>query len=62
MFSIIYLILSFLIVFVFYIIFVKLFIKPLVTVNVDCKYRRYGCCEDKLTPKLDPFGSNCRGF
>ena len=27
-----------------------------------CLYNRYGCCNDKLTPKLDPFGSNCRGF
>jgi hypothetical protein len=27
-----------------------------------CLYNRYGCCNDKLTPKLDQFGSNCRGF
>jgi hypothetical protein len=31
-------------------------------INTDCKYRRYGCCPDNLTPKLDTFGSNCRGF
>ena len=31
-------------------------------VNTDCKYRRFGCCPDDLTPKLDIFGSNCRGF
>ena len=27
-----------------------------------CLYNRYGCCNDKLTPKLDSMGSNCRGF
>ncbi len=29
---------------------------------VSCKFRRFGCCSDELTPKLDIFGSNCRGF
>jgi len=24
--------------------------------------RMYGCCSDKITPKLDEDGSNCRGF
>ena len=31
-------------------------------ISHGCLYNRYGCCNDKLTPKLDPFGSNCRGF
>ena len=38
-------------------------LKPQFTnINTDCKYRRFGCCQDKLTPKLDFMGSNCRGF
>ena len=28
----------------------------------NCLYNRWGCCRDGLTPKLDIFGSNCRGF
>ncbi len=28
----------------------------------NCLYNRWGCCKDGLTPKLDIFGSNCRGF
>jgi uncharacterized protein YxeA len=31
-------------------------------INDDCLYKRFGCCNDKLTPKLDQNGSNCRGF
>jgi len=31
-------------------------------INDNCLYRRFGCCKDKLTPKLDDNGSNCRGF
>jgi hypothetical protein len=30
--------------------------------NISCYWRRWGCCNDNLTPKLDIFGSNCRGF
>lgn len=30
--------------------------------NVSCAWKRWGCCKDNLTPKLDIFGSNCRGF
>jgi len=30
--------------------------------NISCYWRRWGCCNDKITPKLDIFGSNCRGF
>ena len=32
---------------------------PLKPQFTDCKYRRFGCCEDKITPKLDFMGSNC---
>jgi hypothetical protein len=28
----------------------------------DCKKSKYGCCNDKITPKYDDKGSNCRGF
>lgn len=31
-------------------------------INTGCLYRRFGCCNDKLTPKLDQEGTNCRGF
>ncbi len=27
-----------------------------------CEYRRFGCCTDGITNRLDEFGSNCRGF
>ena len=29
---------------------------------ISCFKRRFGCCPDNYTPKLDIFGSNCRGF
>jgi hypothetical protein len=29
---------------------------------VSCFQKRFGCCSDNYTPKLDIFGSNCRGF
>jgi hypothetical protein len=32
------------------------------TIKTGCLYKRWGCCPDKLTTKLDPQGSNCRGF
>jgi hypothetical protein len=31
-------------------------------IHHDCKYKRWGCCNDNLTVRLDPFGTNCRGF
>ena len=31
-------------------------------INDSCLYRRFGCCGDMLTPKLDQEGTNCRGF
>ncbi len=30
--------------------------------ETECKDTRWGCCDDKLTPKYDDQGSNCRGF
>jgi hypothetical protein len=32
------------------------------TIKTGFLYKRWGCCPDKLTTKLDPQGSNCRGF
>ena len=29
---------------------------------LTCFRSRWGCCNDNYTPKLDIFGSNCRGF
>jgi hypothetical protein len=42
-------------------------LKNYITNNIKysttgCLYKRWGCCPDKLTTKLDPQGSNCRGF
>jgi len=31
-------------------------------IDDDCRYKRFGCCNDKLTPRLDQDGTNCRGF
>lgn len=31
-------------------------------VKKNCKLTRWGCCKDRLTPRLDPNGTNCRGF
>jgi hypothetical protein len=31
-------------------------------ISDNCLYTRFGCCHDKLTPKLNNFGTNCRGF
>lgn len=31
-------------------------------INDGCLYKRFGCCDDKLTPKQDQNGTNCRGF
>jgi hypothetical protein len=47
----------------------KNYVKNLIQDNIKfsniktgCLYKRWGCCPDKLTTKLDPQGSNCRGF
>ena len=31
-------------------------------ISNNCLDTRWGCCKDKLTPKLDNDGTNCRGF
>jgi hypothetical protein len=31
-------------------------------INNNCLYKRFGCCNDKITPKLNSNGTNCRGF
>ncbi len=28
-------------------------------IKTECIYRRWGCCNDNLTPKLDQDGTNC---
>lgn len=28
----------------------------------NCLNKRFGCCNDEITPKLDQIGTNCRGF
>ena len=38
---------------------INIYFPTFTIVNTDCKYRRFGCCNDKLTPKLDFQGSNC---
>ena len=46
----------------------KIFIKNYNVNNIDnskdikdinCLYERYGCCNDKITPRLDQDGTNC---
>ena len=31
-------------------------------IQTSCFYKRWGCCKDKITAKLDPEGTNCRVF
>lgn len=40
----------------------KIYDREFSNVKISCKYRRWGCCKDNLTPKLDINGTNCRGF
>ncbi len=28
----------------------------------NCLWKRWGCCKDKITPKYDADGSNCKRF
>ena len=62
----IFLIIIFLIIFILSFIYWYLYNKinnPTFDItNTDCKYQEHGCCNDKLTAKLDYQGSNCRGF
>ena len=43
----------------------KIFIKNYIVNNndnikdINCLYERYGCCNDKITPRLDQDGTNC---
>ena len=30
--------------------------------KLNCLDTRFGCCNDKITPRLDQRGTNCRGF
>ena len=34
-------------------------IDRILEINDNCEDTRFGCCSDKLTPKLDQTGSNC---
>ena len=31
-------------------------------IKLNCLDTRFGCCNDKITPRLDQHGTNCRGF
>ena len=31
-------------------------------IDPDCRLKRFGCCNDKITARLDQDGTNCRGF
>ncbi len=33
--------------------------KKLKGILAGCLYTRWGCCHDKITTRLDPWGSNC---
>ncbi len=40
--------------------FIYIFWRPAHIWHFGCKWTRWGCCADYLTPKLDQTGSNCR--
>ncbi len=47
----------------FLIYYYKKYVNPTFSdIKDECIYNRYGCCNDKLTTKLDQKGTNCRGF
>ena len=56
-YEIIFIIFILLIIYIFYIIS-----KKNSQEIITCFKSRWGCCKDNYTPKLDSFGSNCRGF
>jgi hypothetical protein len=31
-------------------------------IDPNCRLKRFGCCNDKITARLDQDGTNCRGF
>jgi hypothetical protein len=58
-----FLVILYFIVYIIYILYLKYEIKENEdAVQKNCKLTRWGCCPDKLTPRLDPDGTNCRGF
>lgn len=34
-------------------------VDKILEINDKCENTRFGCCPDKLTPKLDQMGTNC---
>jgi hypothetical protein len=34
-------------------------VDKILEINDKCEDTRFGCCSDKLTPKLDQMGTNC---
>jgi hypothetical protein len=65
-----YLILSFIIILIIILIIIIVLVKINSPYYIDneftdfetgCKPTRYGCCNDKITTKLDTWGSNCYG-
>jgi hypothetical protein len=42
---------------IFYII--NIYYPVFTDIKTGCKYNRWGCCKDNITPKLDDQGSNC---
>ena len=53
--------LAIIIIIIVYIIYIN---RPIefTDIQTSCLYKRWGCCNDKLTPRLDPEGTNCKGF
>ena len=51
----------FILLFIIKIIFnlVQIYNPTFTDIKTGCKYNRWGCCSDDLTPKLDFQGSNC---
>lgn len=54
---------------IFIILFISLMLYLIMLVKQEsnkeiltCFNKRWGCCDDNYTPKLDIYGSNCRGF
>ena len=39
--------------------FIYIFWRPAQILHFGCRWTRWGCCRDNLTPKLDQSGSNC---
>jgi predicted Holliday junction resolvase-like endonuclease len=60
---IIFIIILYYIIYIIYIIYLKNKIKEQQNaVQENCKLTRWGCCNDKLTTRLNSNGTNCRGF